>query len=197
MKGCYMNLFKYLLGTLVLLLQTSLCFAGAENSVNILLMPDPITNCSTAGLEVAMTEHSTLNIVPQSCTSRPSVGLANNQVTNKFDRVGFGVEYYLEGALNGGYFVSMGSGVENVEYTSVAGSSAKVQFIDVAIGAGYQWIWKNGFNMNLQFAIAHLMLNSLDKIISPTESADVTNFLNQNTSTGTHPGMGFAFGWAF
>lgn len=144
-----------------------------------------------------MTKHSTLNIVPQSCASRPSVGLANNQVTNKFDRVGFGAEYYLQGALNGGYFVSMGGGVENVEYTSVAGSSAKVQFIDVAIGAGYQWIWHNGFNMNLQFAIAHLMLNSLDKTISPTESADVTNFLNQNTRTGTHPGMGFALGWAF
>jgi len=192
-----MKVFKYLLVSLVLFFQTSLCFARSENSINILLIPDPITNCSSAGVEIAMTKNSTLNIVPQSCASRPSVGLANNQVTNKFDRVGFGMEFYLQGALNGGYFMSLGGGVENVEYTSVAGSSAKVQFVDVAIGAGYQWIWKNGFNMNLQFAIAHLMLNSLDKTISPTESADVTNFLNQNTSTGTHPGMGFAFGWAF
>jgi hypothetical protein len=78
--------------------------------------------------------------------------------------------------------MGFGAGVENTEYTSVAGSTAKVQLIDAAVGFGYQWIWKNGFNMDLSFSIAHLMLNSLDKSISPTESSTVSSFLGQQTS---------------
>lgn len=182
---------------LIFLLQIPLCFAGQNNSVNLILGPDPITHCDAYGLEVAVTKNSTLGIVPQSCTTRPSVGFANDQVTNKFDRIGVNWFYYPQGAINGGYFIGFGTGVENVEYTSVAGSTAKVQFIDAAIGMGYQWMWESGFNIGLTFAIAHLMLNSLDRTTSPTESATVIDFLDRNTSTGTHPGMGVSFGWAF
>ncbi len=192
-----MKILKYLLVTSVLLLQTSLCFAGSENSVNLILGPDLITHCDAYGLEVAITENSTLGIVPQSCTTRPSVGFANDQVSNKFDRVGVNWLYYPQGALSGGYFIGFGAGVENTKYTSVAGSTAKAQFIDAAVGVGYQWIWENGFNMNLSFSIAHLMPNSIDKIISPNESIDVIKFLDKQTSTGTHPGIGYFFGWAF
>ena len=56
-----MSLIKYVFITSVLLLQTSLCFARSENSINIFLLPDPITNCSTAGVEIAITKNSTFN----------------------------------------------------------------------------------------------------------------------------------------
>lgn len=188
---------RNLLLTAILLLQTSLCFAEQENSINVILGPDVITHCNVLGIEVAITENSSLGVAPQSCTTRPSVGFANDQVTNKFDRIGVNWLYYFNGAIEGGYFMGFGAGVENVEYRSVAGSTAKVQFIDAAVGVGYQWIWQNGFNVDVAFSIAHLMLNSLDKSISPTESSTVSSFLDRQTSTGTHPGIGFYFGWAF
>lgn len=121
----------------------------------------------------------------------------NNQVTNIFNRILIPWRYSPYGAFNNGYFVEALVGVEKSEYKSVAGSSANVSFIDTGVWLGYQWFWHNGLNISAVAGVAHLTTISLDKSISPTESSDVSDYLDQQTSTNTHMAGGVFFGWAF
>lgn len=72
-----------------------------------------------------------------------------------------------------------------------------VSFIDTGVLFGYQWFWRNGFNISGLIGVAHLMRNSLDQNISPNESNSVSDYLDQQTSTNNHIGGGMFLGWVF
>lgn len=198
-----MKIFTYLLVSSFLLFQPSLCLASQEYSINFSVAPDLTTHCHQYDVDVAISENSTLGVMPSyKCKDRPdrpSNGSMriNSQVTNTFSRVLIPWRYAPCGTLNSGYLVMAIVGVENSEFNSDAGSSAKVSFIDTGVWFGYQWFWPNGFNISAVGGLAHLMRNSLDKNISPTENSSVSDYLDKQTSTNTHGGGGVLFGWAF
>lgn len=198
MKGGFgMNIFKYFVVSSLLLLQTSLCFAGSKNVINFSVAPDPFTHCHQYGVDVAITENSTLGVLPASCTDRPTFGVINSQVTSTFNRTLIVWRYSPYGAFQDGYFVDAMVGAETNEFKSAAGSAANVSFIDAGGHVGYQWFWHNGFNVSALTGVGHLMRNSLDTSISPAESRTVSDYLDRQTSTTTHAGWGVNFGWAF
>ena len=121
----------------------------------------------------------------------------NSQVTNKFNRILIPWRYSPHSAFNKGYFVEALVGVEKSKLESAAGSGANVSFIDTGVWLGYQWFWHNGLNISAVIGAAHLARISLEKSISPTESSDVRDYLNQQTSSNTHLASGVFFGWAF
>ncbi len=121
----------------------------------------------------------------------------NSQVMNKFDRILIPWRYFPHGAFNNGYFMEAYMGMEKSELKSVEGSSANVTFIDTGVWLGYQWIWHTGLNIAAVAGINHLTQHRIDKNISSTESSNVSDYLNQQTSTNTHVGGGVFLGWAF
>lgn len=121
----------------------------------------------------------------------------NSQVTNKFNRILIPWRYSPYGVFSNGFFVEALIGVEKSELKSASGSSANVTFIDTGVWLGYQWIWHTGLNIAAVAGINHLTQNSIDKNISPAESSNVSDYLNQQTSTNTHVGGGVFLGWAF
>lgn len=200
--GYYMKIFKYLLVSSFLLFQTSLCFA--QDTINFSVVPDPTTHCHQYIVDVAITKNSTLGVMPSyNCTDRPhrpnndGSMVMNSQVTNKFNRILIPWRYSPHGAFNNGYFVEALVGVEKSEFKTVVGSSANVSFIDTGVLLGYQWFWHNGLNISAVAGVAHLTNISLEKNISPTESSNVSDYLDQQTSTNTHMAGGVSFGWSF
>ncbi|VVC82436.1 hypothetical protein [Sideroxydans sp. CL21] len=198
-----MKIVKCIISCSFLLFQTSICFAG--DSVNLSVAPDPATGCNQFRIDVALTEHSTLGVMPAHCTDRPSRPSRffggdmkmNSQVTNKFNRILIPWRYSPYGVFSNGFFVEALIGVEKSELKSASGSSANVTFIDTGVWLGYQWIWHTGLNIAAVAGINHLTQNSIDKNISPAESSNVSDYLNQQTSTNTHVGGGVFLGWAF
>jgi hypothetical protein len=89
------------------------------------------------------------------------------------------------------------AGVENDKFKSVSGSRAEVTFVNLGLLAGYQWFWRNGFNISAMVGGALLIENSSVKNISANEKSDVTEYLNKNTKTNNHVAAGIVFGWAF
>ena len=196
-KGnCCMKISKYLLVTLLLFFQASLCIA--QDSINLYGAPDIITQCHQVGVEAALTKYSTIAVIPSyNCTNRNTYGPRNDQVTSTFNRVLFPLRYAPNGVFKNGYFIMGILGMEKNEFKSVAGSVANVSFIDTAILFGYQWFWRNGFNISGSLGVAHLIRNSLDQTISSTEINSVSAYLDQQTSTNTHLGGGMFLGWVF
>jgi hypothetical protein len=198
-----MKIFTYLLVASFSLFKTSLCLASPEHSFNFSVAPDLTTHCHQYDVDVAISENSALGVMPSyKCKDRPdrpSNGSMriNSQVTNTFSRVLIPWRYAPHSAFHTGYLAMAFVGVENSEFNSDAGSSAKVSFIDTGVLFGYQWFWPNGFNVFAGGGVAHLMRSSLDKSISPTESSKVSDYLDEQTSTNTHLGGGVFFGWAF
>jgi hypothetical protein len=88
-------------------------------------------------------------------------------------------------------------GLEKSELKSAAGSSANVTFVDTGVWLGYQWFWRSGLNISAAAGLAHLTRISRDMSISSTESRDVNNYLERQTSTNTHMAGGAFFGWSF
>lgn len=121
----------------------------------------------------------------------------NSQVTNKFNRILIPWRYSPHGVFSNGFFVEALVGVEKSELKSAAGSSANVTFIDTGVWLGYQWIWHSGLNISTVVGLAHLSQSGVDKNISPTESSDVRNYLDRQTSSNTHMAGGAFLGWAF
>lgn len=193
-----MNIFKYLLVSSVLFFQTSLCFA--KDSINFSVAPDPITYCHQYRVDVSITKNSTLGVMPTSnCTDRPSRPtngsmVINSQVTNTFNRIIIPWRYSPHGAFIDGFIVEAIVGLEKSEFKSASGSSANVSFIDTGVWLGYQWFWRNGFNISAVIGGAHLTRISLDKNISPSESSNVSDYLDEQTSTNSHQTGGVFFG---
>ncbi len=198
-----MKILKYLLVTVVLLFQTTFCFA--QDIINFSVAPDLTTHCNQFRADVAITKVITLGVMPAiDCANRQdrpdSVSgsmVMNSLVTNKFNRILIPMRYSPYGSLRNGFFVEALVGAESSEYSSVAGSTANVTFIDTAAWLGYQWFWQNGLNFSAVIGRAHLIRNSLDKSISASESSTVSDYLDQQTSTNTHTASGMFFGWAF
>lgn len=192
----------YLLVSSILLFQTSLCDANSGNSINFSVAPDPITHCHQYRVDVAITKNGTLGVMPANCINRPDRPTngsmeMNSEVTNTFNRILFPWRYSPHGAFKDSYFIEAMVGLENSEFKSAAGSSAKVSFIDATFALGYQWVWHNGLNVSAFIGLAHLIQRNLDINISPTESIAVSDYLDQQTSTNTHQSGGVFLGWAF
>lgn len=196
-----MIIFKYLFVSSVLFFQTSLCFA--KGSISFSVAPDPITYCHQYRVDVPITKNNTLGVMPTSnCTDRPSRPTngsikINSQVTNTFNRIIIPWRYSPNGAFIDGFIVEAIVGQEKSEYKSASGSSANVSFIDTGVWLGYQWFWRNGFNVSAVVGGVHLTRIRLDKNISPSESSNVSDYLDEQTSTNSHQTGGVFFGWAF
>ena len=116
-----MKISEFLFISSFLLFQTTLCFA--EDSVNLSVAPDPTTGCHQFRVDTALSENSTLGIMPAHCTDRPSrpsrfIGgdmKMNSQVTNKFNRILVPWRYSPHGVFNNGFFAEALIGVEKSE----------------------------------------------------------------------------------
>lgn len=194
-----MKIFKYLLVSAFLLLQASLCFARSENVINLAFLPDTLSHCHQYIVDVAVSKKSTLGALwaPECNSDRATYTAPNSQVKTQFNRMVIPWKYYMNGALEEGAFFMASVGYEQTAYQSVAGSVANDSFIVTGVHVGYHWFWKSGFNINLAVGVAHLVLNSVDKTIAATESREVVDFIDKNTSTNTHMGAGVVAGWAF
>lgn len=201
MKGGFgMKILKYFVVSSLLLLQTSLCFAGSENVINFSILPDPIAHCHQYWVDFAVTENSTLGVIgaPECISDRPTFYGSNfTSFTNRFNRVMAVWKYAPHGAFEDGSFLMASVGKERDELKTAAGSAANVSFIVSGVHVGHQWFWRNGLNVTATLGIAHLERNSLDKNVSVTESVDGIDFLDKQTSSNTHLGVGLFFGWAF
>lgn len=195
-----MSVLKYVVIFSLLFLPTSLCFARSDNVINFSVLPDPIAHCHQYWVDFAVTENSSLGVVgaPECISDRPTFYGSNfTSFTNRFNRVMIPFKYAPHGAFKNGYFLMASVGEERDEFKTAAGSTANVSFIVSSVHAGYQWIWRNGLNITTTLGIAHLERNTLDKSVSVTEGADGIAFLDKQTSTNTHVGVGLFFGWAF
>ena len=192
-----MKKFLYLLSFLYLVCQSSLCFS--KESLNVTLVPDFFNCHHHFGFDLAINENNTLGIMgTDKCTSdRPTYGDSNNKVDNTFNRIFIPWRYSLKGAFRDGYFVQTMVGVEKSRFKSEAGSRADVTFIDLTFHGGYQWFWDSGFNVSALAGVAILRRNSLTKNIASNENVDVIKFLDKNTKSNEHIGVGVIFGWAF
>jgi len=182
---------------LCLIFQASSCFS--KDSINISLIPDFFNCHHHFGLEFSIHENSTLGIIgTNKCTSdRPTYGDSNSKVNNTFSRIFIPWRYSMKGAFKDGYFIQTMIGIENSKFKSETGSSADVTFIDLTLHGGYQWFWGNGFNVSALAGVAFLKKTNLTKNIVSNESDDVVDFLDKNTKSNAHIGVGVIFGWAF
>ena len=188
-------------GILLLLLwfQSSLCLSA--DSINIVLMPDSINSfdCHHPGVEFKVTQTSSLGVFGRlNCeTNRSTYGDTHDDVTNTFSRIFVPWRYSKGGAFKDGTFIQALIGIEKSKFRSVLGSKADVTFVDFAFHYGYQWFWKNGFNVSALAGVAYLVETSSEKDILPAENNDVIGFLDKNTKTNVHGGAGVLIGWKF
>jgi len=188
-------LYKYVLSSL-LLVESGLCYSSESN--NLILLPDS-SSCHQAGIEMAINKHNTLGILGRAgCESdRPTYGSKNDDVENRFGRILVPWRFSFKGVFTDGYFVQALAGLEKSEFKSTLGSSADVTFTNLAAHVGYQWFWRNGFNLSLMGGVAYLHEVSSSKHIVTGEQKSVTDFLDKNTKTNIHGGAGVIVGWLF
>jgi len=180
----------------VIVLQSGKCFAGEK--FNFVFLPDPF-GCHQAGIETGISGNSTLGVLGRvNCGSdRPTYGSANSNVENTFSRILVPWKYSINGVFEDGLFVQALAGLERSKFKSQAGSTADVTFTNLAAHVGYQWYWKNGFNVSVMGGVAYLNKNNSDKNILTGEDKNVISFLNENTKTNIHGGAGIVVGWLF
>ena len=88
-------------------------------------------------------------------------------------------------------------GIEDSKFKSNLGSSTDVTYLNLSVHGGYQWYFKNGFNVSVLAGIAHLQKLNSSKQISGNETLSVIDFLSKNSETNTHGGAGVFVGWLF
>jgi hypothetical protein len=196
-EGETMKIFRSSFVFIILVLQSSLCFS--QYAANIIVVPDPMYSAHQFGVETAVTMKSKLGILAayKRDSDRPTYGDSNDSVSNTFSRILLPWRYSKNGAWENGFFVTGLAGVENDKFKSVSGSRAEVTFINLGVLAGYQWFWRNGFNISAMLGGALLIENSSTKDISANEKSAVSEYLNKNTKTNSHVAGGVMFGWAF
>ena len=194
-EGSYMR--KLLFSFLCLMIHSSLCVS--KESFNITLIPDVLYCHHHFGVEYAINDNNTLGIIGTGkCTSeRPTYGDSNSQVDNTFNRIFIPWRYSFEKVFRDGYFIQTMIGIEKSRFKSEAGSIADVKFYDFTFHSGYQWFWDSGFNISALAGVAILKRRSLTKDISSNENNEVVRFLDKNTKSNEHIGVGIIFGWAF
>jgi hypothetical protein len=199
-KGSQGDVMKYKIKYAVFLwiaLQSPLCFS--ENSANVIFIPDPLFSAHQLGLEVGVTDKSRVGFIAayKRDSSRPTYGESNDNVRNTFSRVLLPWIYSKNGAWDDSFFVTGLVGMERDKFKSSLGSRAEVTFVNLGLFAGYQWLWRGGFNISAMAGGALLIKSHSSKDISANENSDVTDYLDKNTKTNIHPGAGIIFGWAF
>lgn len=169
--------------------------------INIIFLPDFSNSfeCSEPGVEFKVTDNSTIGILGTfDCDSiRPTYGSTNDQVSNTFSRGLVPWRYSWKGAFTDGAFIQALIGVEKSKFRSDLGSTANVTFIDLGAHFGYQWFWKNGFNISVLGGIAYLVETSSDQKLEPGESQDIIDYLDKNTDSNVHGAFGAIIGWKF
>lgn len=185
-----------LLSMCILFVQASI--SHSEESINIVVLPETY-DCHQVGAEFKVTKNSTLGVLGVvSCDSdRPTYGSSNNNVKNSFSRVLIPWRYSMGGAFENGYFVQSMIGMEAHEFRSTQGSRSDVSFVDLTLHGGYQWFWSNGFNVSALGGVNVLVKSSSDEHIVQNERTDVVDFIDKNTKSNIHPGLGVILGWKF
>ena len=188
-------LYRLILAT-VLLINAGQCYSS--NSINALVLPD-LFGCHQLGGEFGLNDNSTLGaLVRINCSSdRPTYGTKDGDVENRFSRILVPWRYSFNGVFADGYFLQGLVGLENSEFKTTLGSTAEVTFTNLAVHAGYQWFWRNGFNIALMGGIAYLHENSSRTNIVTGEENRVVDFIDKNTKTNIHGGAGVIVGWLF
>ena len=179
-----------------LLSQIGQCYSS--ESINFIVLPDA-ANCHHAGLEIQMNEKNTLGFLGVSgCNSdRSTYGEKNDDVNNDFSRFLVPWRYSPHGAFTTGYFFQAIAGSEKSKFTSILGSTADVTFASFGGYAGYQWFWRNGFNISVIGGAVYLHELSSSTTLAPSEGNDVRDYLDKNTDSNIHGGYGIIFGWLF
>ena len=179
-----------------LFFQSGVCFS--DDSINLIILPDQF-ECHQLGFEVKLNNNNTLGAIGRyECESdRPTYGSTNDNVQNTFSRIVFPWRYSKNGAFKDSFFLQSLVGLENSKFKSTLGSEVEVTFIDLALHLGYQWFWNNGFNVSAMAGLAFLFENSVNKNIVENESSDVVDFLNENSESNIHAGIGVIIGWSF
>jgi len=180
----------------VLLISAGQCYSS--NSINVVVLPD-LFGCHQLGGEFELNENNTLGVLGRiNCSSdRPTYGAKNDDVENEFSRILVPWRYSFNGIFTDGYFLQTLVGLEKNKFKTTLGSTSKVTFTNLAVHAGYQWFWKNGFNITLLGGIAYLHENNSRTNIVTTEETHVVNFIDKNTKTNIHGGAGVIVGWLF
>lgn len=171
----------------------------SQNTINFIILPDPLYTVHHIGFEMAVTEKSRLGMLTayKRDSDRPTYGESNDDVTNTFSRLLIPWIYSKNGAWENGFIVTGLVGLENDKFKSEAGSRAEATFVNFGLLAGYQWFWGNGFNISAMAGGALLVESRSEKDIIAGESRDVIDYLDKNTKTNTHFSAGVILGWAF
>jgi len=180
----------------VMLLIVQMKISHAEE-YNLVLLPEPY--CTQAGIEKKVSDKHTLGVIGRfNCNSeRPTYGSKNDDVENKFSRILVPLKHSFNGAFNQGAFIQGMIGIEDSEFKSNLGSNADVTYLNLSVHGGYQWYFRNGFNISVLGGVAHLQEISSSRQIAGSETLSVTDFINKNTETNTHVGAGVIVGWLF
>ncbi len=180
-----------------LLFQSGLVFS--KGSFNLSILPDPVFNCHQLGFDAAITDKSSLGVLARyQCNSdRPTYGSPNKDVKNTFSRILIPWRYSFNGVFEDGFIMQLSLGMEKSRFKSDLGSEAEVTFMDIVFSVGYQWFWGNGLNVSVIGGPAFLIKNSVNKNLSQNESSDVIKFLDKNTKSNVHAGVGVLLGWSF
>jgi len=183
----------------LLLIVSNSCYSA--DFINIIFLPDFSNSfeCSEPGVEFKVTEKSSVGILGTfDCDSnRPTYGNSNDQVSNSFSRALIPWRYSWKGAYTDGTFIQALIGVEESKFRSDLGSTANVSFVDFGAYFGYQWFWKNGFNISVMGGVAYLVETSSEQNLIPGETQDIIDYLDKNTETNVHGGFGAILGWKF
>jgi hypothetical protein len=192
-SNCVRNILK-LFWVMFLIVQMKISHA---EEYNLVLLPEPY--CTQAGIEKKVSDKHTLGVIGRfNCNSeRPTYGSKNDDVENKFSRVLVPLKHSFNGAFNQGAFIQGMIGVEDSEFKSNLGSNADVTYLNLSVHGGYQWYFRNGFNISVLGGVAHLQEINSSRQIAGSETLSVTDFINKNTETNTHVGAGVIVGWLF
>lgn len=170
----------------------------ASDFLNVIVLPDPFS-CHQAGVEFKVNKNNTLGVLGRlGCDSnRPTYGSKNDDVDNTFSRLLVPWRYSFNESFKNGFFLQAMAGAERSEFKSTLGSTADVTFVNVALYAGYQWFWNNGFNVSALAGRAFLQEVNSSKTIVSAENQAVSDYLDENTKTNNHGGFGVIVGWLF
>ncbi len=169
--------------------------------INVILLPDSFNafDCHQPGVEFKVAEKSSVGILGRfDCdTDRSTYGSTNESVSNTFSRVLIPWRYSRKGAFQDGTLIQALVGVEKSKFRSALGSKADVTFVDFGLHYGYQWFWSSGFNVSAMAGVAYLVETSSSQEIAQNETSDVIDYLEKNTETNIHGGIGVILGWVF
>jgi hypothetical protein len=169
--------------------------------INVILLPDSFDSfdCHQPGVEFKVADRSSVGILGRfDCdTDRATYGSSNDSVSNTFSRVLIPWRYSRKGTFKDGTLIEVLVGAERSKFRSDLGSMADVTFMDLGLYYGYQWFWDSGFNISAMAGVAYLVETSSSKEIAQNETSDVIDYLNKNTETNVHGGLGIIIGWTF